>query len=62
MTHVDALSRTPVNSIHKYSTAELQELQEFDEHICGISDWVQEDRRPDRKPNDASNVLYHNFN
>ena len=35
MTHVDALFRAPVNSIqvHKYSTAELQELQELDEDI-----------------------------
>ena len=67
MTHVDALSRAPVNSIqvHKYSIAELQELQELDEDICIVRDWVQEGRRPDRKPNDASDVLYalyHIFN
>ena len=67
MTHVDALSRAPVNSIqvHKYSTAELQELQELDEDICIVRDWVHEGRRPDHKPNDNSDVLYalyHIFN
>ena len=67
MKHVDALSRAPINSIqvHKYSIAELQELQELDEDICIVKEWIQEGRRPNCKPDGASDVLYalyHIFN
>ena len=43
--------------LKKYSTVELQELQELDEGICIAKDWVQEGHKPGRKLNDASDVL-----
>ena len=67
MKHADALSRALVNSIlvSTLPWREIEELQSLDEDIQLVRTWVQDRSRPDRKPDDASevvNTLYNCFN
>ena len=67
MQHADALSRAPVNTIlvSTLPWREIEELQGLDEDIQLVRTWVQDRARPDRKPDDASevvNTLYNCFN
>ena len=67
MQHADALSRAPVNTIlvSTLPWREIEELQGLDEDIQFVRTWVQDRARPDRKPDDASevvNTLYNCFN
>ena len=66
MQHADALSRAPVNTVlvSTLSWREIEELQDLDEDIQLVRTWVQDRARPDRKPDDASevvNTLYNCF-
>ena len=67
MQHAGALSRAPVNTIlvSTLSWREIEELQGLDEDIQLVRTWMQDHARPDRKPDDASevvNMLYNCFN
>ena len=59
MQHADALSRAPVNSIQvsTLSWKEFEEIQKLDEDILLVRGWVLNGSRPDKKPNDASEML-----
>ena len=66
MSHVDALSRAPVQGIKvsTWSTEEFQELQDLDEDISIVKNWIHAGKRPDDRPKDCTDTLsalYNNF-
>ena len=66
MQHVDALSRAPVQGVKitTWSTEEFEELQDLDEDISLVKNWLHAGRRPDERPKDCTDTLsalYNNF-
>ena len=59
MSHVDALSRAPVQGIKvsTWSTEEFQELQDLDEDISIVKNWIHAGKRPDDRPKDCTDTL-----
>ena len=66
MQHVDALSRAPVQGIKvtSWSTEEFDELQDLDEDISMVKNWLHAGGRPDERPKDCTDTfsaLHNNF-
>ena len=64
--HVDALSPAPVRGIKAstWSTKGFQKLQDLDEDISIVKDWIHAGKRPDDRPKDCTetlSALYNNF-
>ena len=59
MQHADALSRAPVKSIQisSLSWTEFEEIQNLDEDIVKAKEWVLNNSRLERRPQDASEML-----
>ena len=59
MTHVDALSRAPVNSIQilSWPSSETQELQDLDDDLVAVKKWVTAEKPPQTCPENSSPVL-----
>ena len=59
MSHVDALSRAPVQSIQisSWSPTDFRELQDLDSDISLVKGWLQAENAPHLQPKDSSSVL-----
>ena len=64
MQHVDALSRAPVRgiTISNWSTEEFKELQNLDDDISTVKDWLRGGKKPESKPQESSDTLKSLYN
>ena len=64
MQHVDALSRAPVRgiTISNWSTEEFKKLQNLDDDVSTVKDWLRGGKKPESKPQESSDTLKSLYN